>query len=137
MKDDRNLLVFCIWSVLGFLGMGFILEGLARDSYLAGLLGNLAIVGAFISHMIVNYLNGQGFERGETALGLGLFGVICIVFGLGWVVSDTSKADYYIAITLFAVLSIGLIAYLSTRYGIRHAFSRFHFKPTSYKDGKK
>ncbi len=137
MRDDRKLLVFCIWSVLGFLGMGFILEGLSRDSYLAGLLGVCTIVAAFIGHIIVNYLNKQGFEPGETALGLGLFGLICLLFVVGWIVSETSQTDYYIAITLFAVLSIGMIAYLSSRYGMRQAFSRFHIKPTSYEDNEK
>ena len=36
---DRDLLVFSIWAVLGFLGLAFLIEGLTRDSYLVSLIG--------------------------------------------------------------------------------------------------
>ncbi len=127
-KIERKILVFSIWAVLGFLGLGLILEGLAQDHYFIALAGILSIVAAFVGHIIVNAIFNQGFQPGEVALGLSVFGLVVLFFILGWITTDLSMSDYYTGITLFAVLIIGFIAYLSTRYGMRSAFSRFHVK---------
>ncbi len=127
-KIERNILVFSIWAVLGFLGLGLILEGLAQDHYLIALTGIISIVAAFVGHIIVNAVFDQGLQPGEVALGLGVFGLMVLFFIVGWLTTDLSMSDYYTGITLFAVLVVGFIAYLSTRYGMRSAFSRFHVK---------
>ena len=126
---DRDLLVFSIWAVLGFLGLAFLLEGLTRDSYLVSLIGIAVIVIAFVAHIIVNSVFSCGFTNGEVALGIGSFGVIVFVFIAGWFGGYMSMADFLSGITLFAVLTAGLFAYLSTRHGLRGAFSQFHIKP--------
>jgi hypothetical protein len=125
---ERDLLVFSIWAVLGFGGLAFLLEGFARDSYLISLAGIVAIVCGFVAHIIVNAIFRCGFRPGEAALGIGAFGVIALVFIVGWAAGDLSRIDYLSGLTLFAVLAFGFLAYLSTRYGLKGAFSRFHVR---------
>ncbi|MBU0584122.1 MAG: hypothetical protein KKB66_16520 [Alphaproteobacteria bacterium] len=126
---ERDLLVFSIWAVLGLLGLGFLLEGLTRDAYPLALIGILLVVAGFVAHIIVNQIFGKGFRRGETALGIGAFGALALVFIAAWTAGELSMADYASGLTLFGVLVAGLVAYLATRHGLRGAFSQFHFKP--------
>lgn len=125
---ERDLLVFSIWAVLGFGGLAFLLEGFSRDSYMISLAGTGAIVAAFVAHIVVNGIFATGFRPGEAALGITAFGALAITFIGGWAVGGLSPADYWSGLTLFAVLAFGLPAYLSTRYGLRGAFSRFHVR---------
>jgi len=134
-RMERSILVFSIWAVLGILGLGFLLEGFSRDAYPVSLVGIALIVLAFLAHIIVNAIFGQGFLMGETALGIGSFGILALLFIIGWLASDLSTSDYHSGITLFSVLLAGFIAYLATRYGLRGAFSRFHIKPHDSGDG--
>jgi hypothetical protein len=131
---ERDLLVFSIWAVLGFGGLAFLLEGFSRDSYFVSLAGIAAIVSGFVAHIVVNAIFNCSFRPGEAALGIGTFGVLALAFIAGWASGGLSRMDYFSGLTLFAVLAFGLLAYLSTRYGMRGAFSRFHHKSTD--DGK-
>ena len=126
---DRDLLVFSIWAVLGFLGAAFLLEGLTRDAYWVSLIGIAVIVAAFIAHIIVNAVFDTGFANGEVALGIGSFGLLAFVFIASWFTGDMSMPDFWSGLTLFSVLAAGLFVYLSTRHGLRGAFSRFHVNP--------
>lgn len=123
---ERGLLVFSIWAVLGPAGLGFVLEGFTRDAYLTSLLGTALLVATFVAHIIVNALFGQGFTPGETALGIGAFGLLALVFLLSWLNGGLSETDFYAGLTLFGTLAAGFLAYLSARYGLRSAFSHFH-----------
>lgn len=126
---ERSILIFSTWAVLGFLGLGIFLEGLSRDSWAISALGVAGIVLAFIAHIVINFLSGTGFSRGETTLGIGAYGLLGLVFIIGAVSGEMTMADYYAGLTLFGVLAAGFLAYLSTRHGLRGAFSRFHIKP--------
>jgi len=123
---ERDLLVFSIWAMLGFGGLAFLLEGFSRDSYYLSLVGIASIIAGFISHMVVNAVFDCGFKPGEVALGISSFGVLALAFILGWLSGGLSMNDYWSGLTLFAVLAFGMLIYLSTRYGLRSAFSRFH-----------
>ena len=105
-RMERSILVFSIWAVLGILGLGFLLEGFSRDAYPVSLVGIALIVLAFLAHIIVNAIFGQGFLMGETALGIGSFGIMALLFIIGWLASDLSISDYYSGITLFSVLLV-------------------------------
>ncbi|PHP65801.1 hypothetical protein CSC94_17085 [Zhengella mangrovi] len=133
-RVERDLLVFSIWAVLGSGGLCFLLEGFSRDSYLLSLIGIAAIVASFVAHFIVNGIFGVGFGPGEAALGIGVFGVILMVFIGGWAIGALSESDYWSGLTLFAVLALGLPVYLSTRYGLRGAFSHFHVRHADFED---
>lgn len=125
---DRGILVFCIWSVLGFLGLAIVLEGFKLDYWSVSAGGVATILLAFVAHIIVNAVFVTGFSRGETALGIGAYGLLGLIFVLGAASGTMSRSDYYSGLTFFGALAAGFIAYLATRHGLRGAFSRFHAK---------
>lgn len=131
---ERAILVFSIWAALGLLGLGLVLEGFVRDDWLISALGVGAIVLAFVTHIVVNALFGNGFSRGEAALGIGVYGLLGLVFLFGAVSGDMSMTDYYSGLTLFGVLAAGFLAYLTTRHGLRGAFSQFHIRAAGEAD---
>lgn len=134
---ERSILIFAIWAVLGFLGLGVFLEGLARDLWSLSALGVALIVAAFGAHIVVNGIFATGFTPGETALGIGAYGVLGLVFVAGAVGGEMTAADYYSGLTLFGVLAAGFLAYLLTRHGLRTAFSQFHIKPAPGREAAK
>lgn len=125
---DRSILVFCIWASLGVLGLGVFLEGLARDLWSVSAAGVAVIVGAFAAHVVVNAVFRTGFTRGEASLGIGAYGLLGLVFIAGALSGGMTPADYRSGLTLFGVLGAGFVAYLTTRHGLRGAFSQFHVR---------
>jgi hypothetical protein len=134
---ERSILVFAVWAVLGFLGLGVFLEGMARDVWALSTLGIALIVTAFVAHIVINGVFDTGFTPGETALGIGAYGLLGLVFVLGAVEGEMTMADFHSGLTLFGVLAAGFLAYLLTRHGLRTAFSRFHIKPASDREAGK
>ncbi len=128
-KVERGIVVFCNWAVFGFIGLGFLLEGGARDSFPVGLIGVAGIAAGFGGHVIINSLYRQPFTLGETALGLGLFVTVVLVFVAGWLGGELTVTEIYIGLTLLAVLVVGFLVYVTTRYGVRGAFNRFDVTP--------
>jgi len=126
---DRAILVFAIWASLGALGLCLFLEGLSRDHWLLAAAGVLAVVAAFVAHMVVNAISGTGFTRGETVLGIGAYGVLGLVFVAGALTGGLSATDLRACLAFFAVIGGGMLAYLITRHGLRGAFSQFHARP--------
>lgn len=133
-NSERGILVFSIWAVLGFAGLGFVLEGFARDAYWVSTLGTATLIAALIAHIIVNALFDQGFDPGEAALGIGSFGLMALVFLFASVRGALTTSDFHSGLTLFGALAAGFLAYLTTRYGLRGAFSRFHTRTGATKD---
>jgi hypothetical protein len=132
---ERGILLLSIWAALGLLGLGVVLEGFARDDWLISASGVAAIVVAFAAHIVVNAVFGTGFSRGEAALGIGLYGLLGLIFMAGAAGGEMSMTDYYSGLTLFGVLAVGFIAYLTTRHGLRGAFSQFHIRAAGERDG--
>lgn len=132
---ERSILIFATWAVLGFLGLGVFLEGLERDIWLVSASGVAVIVLAFVTHIIINGIFGTGFTRGETALGIGTYGLLGLIFVVAAIGGTMTMADYYSGLTLFGTLTAGFLAYLFTRHGLRGAFSRFHIKPMGEREG--
>lgn len=128
---ERSILVFSTWAVLGFLGLGLLLEGLTRDSVTLSSLGVGGIVLAFVVHIVINGVFDTGFSPGETALGIGAYGLLGLVFVIGAITGETTMVDFYSGLIFFGVLALGFLTYLFTRHGLRGAFSRFHVKPAS------
>jgi hypothetical protein len=136
-KLERTIIVFCNWAVFGFIGLGLLLDGLARDNYLFGFAGVVGIVAGFVGHMVINRVFGLVFTKGETALGLVVFSTSVITFVLSWLIVGHSNIDFYIGLTLFATVVTGFFVYVSTRYGIRGAFTRFDAIPSARSRWKK
>ncbi len=128
---QRGLLVFSIWAALGFLGGGFVLEGFERDSIGVSLVGTGLIVTAACAHIVVNAIFGVSFTTGESALGAAIYGVTMLIFILAWLRGGLSGSNYLSGLALFGTLAVGVIAYSTTRYGLRGAFSRFHVQEIS------
>jgi hypothetical protein len=126
---ERSILIFSIWAVLGLFGLGLFLEGMKNDSWALSGAGVSVITLAFVAHIIVNGVFDTGFSQGEAVLGIGAYGVLGLVFVVSAASGTMTMADYYSCLTLFGVLTLGFLAYLSTRHGLRGAFSRFHVKP--------
>jgi hypothetical protein len=133
-RIERGILVFSIWAALGFLGLGFVLEGFTRNSIGLSLLGTAIIVAALCAHIVVNAIFQQGFTTGEATLGVAAYGAMVLVFIVAWLSGGLSSANYLSGIALFGILAVGFIAYLTTRYGLRDAFSRFHPHEASSKE---
>lgn len=131
---ERSILIFAIWAVLGFLGLGIFLEGMKSDSWLLSAAGVVAIVSAFVAHVIVNSIFDTGFSPGEAALGIGAYGLLGLVFVAAAAGGFLTMTNYYSGLTLFGVLATGFLAYLLTRHGLRGAFSRFHIKPMTERE---
>lgn len=125
---ERSILIFSIWGVLGFFGLGLFLEGMKDDAWPLATTGVGVITLAFIAHIIVNGVFDTGFSQGEAVLGIGAYGVLGLVFVVSAATGAMTMADYYSCLTLFGVLAFGFLAYLSTRHGLRGAFSRFHIR---------
>lgn len=128
-STERSVLIFTIWAVLGFLGLGIFLEGMKDDVWALSAAGVAVIVLAFSAHIVVNGVFDTGFSQGEAALGIGAYGVLGLIFVVAAAGGTMTMTDYYSGLTLFGVLAAGFLAYLSTRHGLRGAFSRFHIKP--------
>ncbi|MDR3372902.1 MAG: hypothetical protein P4L98_04155 [Ancalomicrobiaceae bacterium] len=125
-QTERGLLVFAIWATLGAAGLCFTLEGLSRDALMLALAGTGAVVAAFVAHMIVNWVYGQGFTRGEATLGIGAYGLLALVFVLAWLSGGVDRAGYLAGLAFFGTLGFGFVAYLAARHGLRGTFSQFH-----------
>ena len=134
---ERGILVFSIWAVLGFLGLGVTLEGFRLDLWTVSACGIATIVLAFVAHIIVNGIFDTGFTRGETALGIGTYGLLGLVFIMAALKGSLSMADYRSGLTFFGALAAGFLAYLMTRHGLRGAFSSFHIKTAASQEGAK
>lgn len=131
---ERSILIFAIWAVLGFLGLGIFLEGMKSDSWLLSAAGVVVIILAFIAHIIVNGIFDTGFSPGEAALGIGAYGLLGLVFVAAAAGGSLTMTNYYSGLTLFGALATGFLAYLLTRHGLRGAFSRFHIKPMTERE---
>lgn len=125
---ERGIIVFSNWAVFGFVGLGFLLEGVTRDEFAVSLIGVAGIAGGFIGHLVINFAFKQPFTSGETSLGLAVFGLTVLVFLLGWMFAGLSDADVFTGLTLISVLLLGFFAYVATRYGVKGSFSTFHHK---------
>jgi len=134
---DRGILVFAIWAVFGFLGLGLFLEGMAHDVWGIAAIGVACVVLAFAGHIIVNGIFDTGFSQGETVLGIAIYGGLSLLFVLGALGGGMTMADFYSGLTLFGTLGAGFLVYLFTRHGLRGAFSRFHGKSASLQKGNR
>ena len=130
-KNERAVLVFCNWLVFGLIGLGFLLEGGSRENFLIGVIGIVGIIAGFVVHIIINHISSTGFTMGEVALGLALFAFGAVTFILSWIIGAMSLVAFQIGLLQLAILVIGFLAYVATRYGVAGAFRKFDVIGTS------
>ena len=129
--NERAVLVFCNWLVFGLIGLGFLLEGGARENVLIGMIGIIGIIAGFVVHIIINHISSTGFTLGEVALGLVLFALGAVTFILSWIIGAMPLVAFRIGLLLLAVLVVGFLVYVATRYGVAGAFRKFDVIGTS------
>jgi hypothetical protein len=123
---DRHALVLAIWLPLGLVAVLLLRLGLGGGG--AGwILGGFgAIVFAFAAHLVVNAALGRDFTMGERMLGLVLFAVALLAFGLALVVVEGFAARFLAPFALgFGGLAMAILLYMVTRHGARGAFEGF------------
>ena len=125
------MLVFCNCLVFGLIGLGFLLEGGSRENFLIGVIGIVGIIAGFVVHIIINHISSTGFTMGEVALGLALFAFGAVTFILSWIIGAMSLVAFQIGLLQLAILVIGFLAYVATRYGVAVAFRKFDVIGTS------
>lgn len=128
---ERGIFVFCNWLTFGLIGIGFTLEGGARDEFFVGLIGIIGFLGGFVCHVIINKVFSTSFTVGEVALALGLFALGSIAFILSWVTGQLSHQAFLNGLALLAALVISFFAYVTTRHGVGGAFKKFDVVTTS------
>ena len=129
--NERAVLVFCNWLVFGLIGLGFLLEGGARENVLIGMIGIIGIIAGFVVHIIINHISSTGFTLGEVALGLVLFALGAVKFILSWIIGAMPLVAFRIGLLLLAVLVVGFLVYVATSYGVAGAFRKFDVIGTS------
>lgn len=123
---ERGIAVFSNWAVFGAAAIGFLMEGIARQTYALSLVGVTAAIAGFLGHLLVNAYFGETFSRGETGLGLATLSAIVVIFIIAWLVNSPAEVTVWTGLTLIATLiGVGAV-YLATRFGVRNAFSHFH-----------
>lgn len=132
---ERRVLVFALWMTLGTLGLCLVLQGLVDDNLGLGLAGSAALAAGFISHLIVNAVFESEFSKGEVAFGTAFVTVMASLVVGGWAVGNYSLVDQRIAAVLMCVLLLGVLAYLTVKYGVKGVFSRFHTKHSGEREG--
>lgn len=123
---ERRVLVFAIWMTLGTLGLCLVLQGLADDNLSLGLAGSAAFAAGFIAHLIVNAIAGCGFSKGEVAFGTAFVTAMSSLVVGGWAMGGYSVTDQRVAAVFMSVLLLGVLAYLTVKFGVKGLFSRFH-----------
>ncbi len=124
-KIEWGVFVVSNWTVCGLLGLGFLLEGGARENFLIGIFGIVAITAGFVAHLIANHVFQKGFTKGEAALGLGIYAFAAIVFILVSMLVELSQTAVVLGIGTLCFIAIGFITFLCMCFGVRGAFKKF------------
>lgn len=136
IKIDHEILIQCNWIALGSIGLGFMLEGSVRSNYFIGLIGVAIIIVGFVGHLIINHIFNRNFTIGEIALGLGLFAIGALIFIWFSLTDGLNDSGFFIWLTLFALLALGSLTYLVTRYGVGGAFRKFDVVQQQHRGNK-
>jgi hypothetical protein len=84
------------------------------------------VAAAFVGHVIVNVVFDRDFSARELALGLVVFAVALVGFGLATLVSGDFAARAFLARSLgFFGLTAVFVFYLVSKSGVRPAFGSF------------
>jgi hypothetical protein len=122
---DRHALVMAIWPAFGLIAAALVSYGFRADRAEFILAGFLAVIGGFISHVIVNAALGTGFTRKELGLGLVLYAAALLLFGLGTLFSPEIRGHFLMVSLGFVGTFIAAVFYLITHFGVRQAFTAF------------
>jgi hypothetical protein len=124
---ERRLAVMTHWGLAGSFGMAFLLSGFNASDWTCGLLGYALLIGGFVGHVLINHFFDSGFNAGEVALGLILFGLFALVFVVTALLTPQyNRVNLGLGITGFSVMALVLALYLIIRYGTRGTWNMVH-----------
>jgi hypothetical protein len=124
---ERRLAVMTHWGLAGTFGMAFLLSGFNASDWTCGLLGYALLIGGFVGHVLINHFFDSGFNAGEVALGLILFGLFALVFVVTALLTPQyNRVNLGLGITGFSVMALVLALYLIIRYGTRGTWNMVH-----------
>ncbi len=131
---DRHALVLAVWLPFAFAAAALFHFGFGAGGWPFVAAGFAAIIAAFAGHVIVNVVLGTFFTPKEIALGLTLYAVGLVFFGLAALLSPDFRTAYFLPVSLgFMFTALAVVVTMITWLGTRNAFASFdvirRFKP--------
>jgi hypothetical protein len=123
---DRHALAVAIWLCLGFVAIVLFKFGLGAGGTPYIFAASLAVVVAFLGHVIVNVIYRTSFTRGELALGLVAYAIGLLSFGFAILFWPLFRSAYLMPTGVGLVVIFVVVAfYLVTVFGLRRTFGAF------------
>ncbi|WP_137389431.1 hypothetical protein [Rhodoligotrophos defluvii] len=123
---DRHALVMAIWLAFGLVAAALFDYGLGSGGSWAIIAAFAVVVAAFIGHIIVNAVFRTSFTPKEVVLGLVIYGVGVLAFGMAALFSPGFGARAFLPISVgFVAVFAAVVFYMITHFGVRRAFEAF------------
>ncbi len=120
---DRHGLVLAVWLPAGLVAATLLHYGFGTGGAPFILAGFVAIILGFLGHIIVNTVYDTGFTQAELALGLVVYAMGLVVFGLAMLGGLTDFVPVSIG---FGAVFASVVFYLITHHGLRRTFDAFN-----------
>jgi hypothetical protein len=123
---DRHALVMALWLGFAFVAVTLLKLGIEHVNLWALSLGFASVLIGFIAHVLVNIVFKTLFTPKEVALGLSVFAICLLWFGLAVFFYPQYRMNLFLPIALgFVVLTSAVIFTMITWLGVRGAFESF------------
>lgn len=123
---DRHALVTALWLGFAFLAVTLLKLGIEHANLWALSLGFASVLVGFIAHVLVNIVFRTLFTPREVALGLFVFAICLLWFGLAVIFYPQHRISLFLPIALgFVALTTAVIFTMITWLGVRGAFDSF------------
>lgn len=123
---DRHALVTALWLGFAFLAVTLLKLGIEHANLWALSLGFASVLVGFIAHVLVNIVFRTLFTPREVALGLFVFAICLLWFGLAVIFYPQHRISLFLPIALgFLALTTAVIFTMITWLGVRGAFDSF------------
>ena len=123
---DRHALVMALWLGFAFLAVTLLKFGIDNTNWWALSLGFASVLAGFIAHVLMNIVFKTLFTPKEVALGLSVFAICLLWFGLAVIFYPQHRLSLFLPIALgFVGLTAAVIFTMITWLGVRGAFESF------------
>ena len=123
---DRHALVMALWLGFAFVAVILLKLGIEHVNLWALSFGFAAVLIGFIAHVLINIVFKTLFTPKEVALGLFVFAICLLWFGLAVIFYPQHRLSLFLPIALgFVALTTAVIFTMITWLGVRGAFESF------------
>lgn len=123
---DHHALVTTVWLPAGLVAAALVHYGLGRGGAPFVLAAFGVILAAFAGHVVVNLVDGIPFTARELALGLVLYAVALVAFGVATLLRPDFAARAFVPMSAgFIVIFASVVFTMVTQSGARGAFASF------------